>query len=263
MDKLLRCTIILGLAACPVCCAGFVNFQVGDKTVHIGAAPENVPGMRLPAEDFSTSSSKNVDHARARSESPLGNYLDARMKDLLDPFTVAAGLGIGLHADIEVTMLLHPAIGLGFSELIGWDGSRPYVADFIMGMPLTNLAGFEEGVVGALQGYCRTPIFGESYPRPEGKLPGLWSSPIPILLTRSNDRYGPLRSDSAQGYPPLRWADLEAGASVLALGFRIGVSPGELLDLFGGWFGWDPADDDGLSFRERDRWMPRAKVATE
>jgi len=135
-----------------------------------------------------------------------------RLRDLGDVFTFEVAAGVGVSADVKATDLLHVGAGYAHGRKLSWRGRTAHVLwDREVGLPGSALLWW-----GALA---------------DGQL---W-------------RLGDLHTDGAEllhGGSPWRIADLEVGVFAGFVGLRLGLSPGELVDLLAGLVGLDPAGDD-------------------
>lgn len=140
-----------------------------------------------------------------------------RGADAADVLVLEGGLGLGLSVDAKASELLH--VGAGYADMrkAGLRGrTRVWMRDREAGLPASLLPW-----VGALR---------DGQP---------W-------------RLGHLHLNASElwwGGSAWRLADLELGLFAGVFGLRVGLSPGELLDLLAGLVGLDPAgDDDGPRF---------------
>ncbi len=135
-----------------------------------------------------------------------------RAADFADCFTVEAGVGPGLHADVKATDFLH--IGAGYAHLrkAGARGRDVlWLRDREVGLPVSALL-----AAGAARD-------GSAW-----RAAHLHAS-IPDLLAFQD---------------PWRRADVEVGATAGVVSLRLGFSPGHLVDFLAGIVGLDPAGDD-------------------
>lgn len=174
-------------------------------------------------------------------------YLRERGLDFLDIVKLQVGIGLVVHADVEATILAHFGVGMGRSPQV-WSLSHPLdlrgrLGEPIDGFPLSNVRGADSGWWGAL--VCHSHVYGSPQRAWEKR-----SCLFPLLLTIGEDgTFGP---PSAERFPPLRWLDVEAGATAFPASVRVGVSPGELADFLVGWFGLDlPGADDQWRWADR------------
>lgn len=189
----------------------------------------------------------------------LGPYLSARARDFLDIPKCAAGTGLGLHVDVEATMLFHFGLGGGFNQLVGLTHGLWWGLEVVGGFPITNWAYGEGGWRGMTVCHYRCPFYfplllhSLSYP----VLPDFASSLVPIFMTYKNGKFGP--PSVYETFHPIRWADVEAGVTLGVVAFRAGVSPGEALDFALGWFGIDLGEDDQNAWDRKGwaAWMER------
>lgn len=155
-----------------------------------------------------------------------GGYLDDRASDLADAFTLTVSAGPEISADVQATDLVHLAIGGGVHGEAGLAGGQLGTAGVMtLGLPVAPF--LEDGVL-----YGRY-VFSE--------VGGGWEAD-----DIEDECYLVHLVDAAPTHPEVdAWhaLDLEIGA-VVGVGGRVGLSPGELLDFLGGWFGWDPLGDD-------------------
>jgi len=208
----------------------------------------------------SQSASSDTAHSRATFTSSLRHYFRARGRDILDIVEVRAGCNVGLsealrgrwwglpllfipEAAIEATCLAHCAGGAGGGAMWGVGrGTVGSTEEAVMGVPFTN---FRTGHIGGpLIVYAR--FFGPYNDATYDQKMGIECGPVPLFMTLNDDEeLGlPLGID---WYPPIRWADVGVGATLSLPAFRVGASPGELLDFLTGWFGLDLAGDDNRS----------------
>lgn len=139
-------------------------------------------------------------------------WLADRGRDLADVVSLEVGAGLGLSIDVKATDFLHPGVGYAQARKAGFSGRRSYwLRDRELGLPFSALLW-----VGALRDL-------ELW-----RLGGLHASAI----------------DTWQDHGAWRRADLELGLFAGLFGLRIGISPGELVDLLAGLVGLDPAGDD-------------------
>lgn len=139
-------------------------------------------------------------------------WLSDRAADLADVFSVEVGAGLGLAVDVKATDLLHPGVGYVQARKAGLSGRRAYwLRDRELGLPFSTL---------------------------------LWAGALRDLQLW---RLGQLHAgavDVWQDASVWRRFDLEVGLFAGVFGLRVGLSPGELVDLFAGLVGFDPAGDD-------------------
>lgn len=191
----------------------------------------------------STSPPTNVEAEAAPAER---SYLGKRGRDFLQTFKFGVGYGLFVQADVEATILAHLGVGVAMNQLVGIsNGEAKSWLDYVEGFPVTNIDGAMKGEWRrALCFHTHSPDFefiSFSEPTP---VHTCLLSPLFLTLESTDDgnRFGMALSNDA--FPPIRWADLEAGATVAPVAIRVGFSPGETVDFIAGWFGFDPAGDD-------------------
>jgi hypothetical protein len=182
---------------------------------------------------------------------PFGNYMKNRGNDLLDPFKIRAGIGLGLHADVEATELLHAGIGgSGIPIGAGMNGRYMHIGEQLelnCNLPVTLFIKKEADMIGTdpYNPWCFTHYHIECDWRGKNEVTYCCLSP----LLYGVDKYGNAALDYTKQKddikkPVYRWLDAEAGATLGFINGRIGFSPGELLDFVLGIFTIDIAKDD-------------------
>lgn len=155
-------------------------------------------------------------------------YARDRAADAADIFTAEVGIGVGLHVDVKATDYLHLGLGYAHVRKVGFRGRDAFsMRDREAGLPVSAIlavGAWREGNYGRL---------------------GHLHANVPDLLAYED---------------PWRRADLEVGATLGFLNFRVGFSPGHLVDFLAGIFGFDPAGDDrGLALEDpaepAARWL--------
>ncbi|MCZ6692164.1 MAG: hypothetical protein O7H41_21480 [Planctomycetota bacterium] len=178
-------------------------------------------------------------------QTTVGSYLGNRGRDLADCFTIEAGVGYGLGAELKLAGLVHIAVGTGldgslqaglrYGDLVPRSETKDEKTGFF-GFPIINLL----WMFSDQDGY--PPYLHVSKDAKEEHacyllLPGLAS-------------YAPDRSESwiwtdpKSGWSRLHAFDIEASVYWGIIGARAGFSPGEFVDFLLGWFGVDIAGDD-------------------
>jgi hypothetical protein len=169
---------------------------------------------------------------------PGCSYLAARGRDLSDIVSVGVSPGSGIGARMAATQLVELEVG----------------------------AQKDESLVGAHQRNFRWVESSYGLPFSPFRTPSVQNEPVPprhwydffttsrhrtLYPTRpkiEDRRYTLFVRSTAEGQ---RWVDLfniDLGATFLAGGFELTLSPGELVDFLLGWFGLDLGGDDAVRF---------------
>lgn len=142
---------------------------------------------------------------------PARQYLADRGRDAAQVVTFEAGVGPGLAVDVKATELAH--LGAGYADVHKVSlrgGELRTLRDVEVGLPTSAVLS-----AGALNDGRGARAF------------HLHANLAEALADR-----------------PFRRADVEVGVALGFFSIRVGFSPGELLDLIAGLFGFDPAEDD-------------------
>jgi len=188
-------------------------------------------------------------------------YLQDRGRDFADIFGLDVGSGAGIGVDLQLSIYIHAGIAVYDLE--------KYV------LTPNEIDRWREVVVAPVIGRMifyydksqRTSI----RPRREGRVPdavrgGLLISP-PIVgelleteQIRATGFEEPARNPEA---PWINALDTDVGVALAVVGFRFGISPGELIDFLLGWFGFDIGFDDTRTIKrlKKQREFVRAFFA--
>lgn len=177
-------------------------------------------------------------------------YLRNRANDTLDVFSCDGAVGPGFYAEVRATDVL--ALGLGGyeAETRGLHGRFAGTAQRSatgLGPLIAGGMGREPDLAPMLAG---DPSTFDRNQDPPGCQFLLW----PGMDTHG---HGSLYGDYPESERLLRLADVGATAHLGYVGFRVGFSPGELLDLALGLFGLDIADDDVFPVQPKTPKAPR------
>lgn len=188
--------------------------------------------------------------ARPSASSEVGLYFKQRARDFADIFRFQLGFGFGVHVDVEATDMLHLSAGGSQMTLRGPVGRyMPQVRDRQLGIPFANLASAQTGVlmddrgegtaaeVVALGRFLASLLLSHDHVQStmRGTVSDRCYMVAPMFL---NESYHMKRKPWTSRF------EVQAGASVVALGVRIGINFGEMADFFTGLFGADLAEDD-------------------
>ncbi|MCZ6691912.1 MAG: hypothetical protein O7H41_20180 [Planctomycetota bacterium] len=176
----------------------------------------------------------------------VGHYFAKRGRDLADCFTVEAGVGYGLGAELKLAGLIHVAgggcaywatpVGLRYGDLVASSEGENWDTGFV-GSPLTNLAWIPFHHVDRIRLYLHYSGDTKEDHACYWLLPG--------LASYSSEEFEPwIWTDPKSGWSRLHAFDIEAHVFLGLVGVRVGFSPGEFLDFLLGWIGIDLAEDD-------------------
>lgn len=162
-------------------------------------------------------------------------YLRDRAHDLLDPFRVDVGYGLGIYADVRATDWLAAGAGLHQVHTAGVHGRFVGTSQTRqLGIPLSMLGETESEMTPLLGGTSR-------FDWRRDVVPGQ----ILVFPVMHLGRTGILACSLAER--DVRVADLGASLTLGVVGVSLGFSPGEVLDLLLGIVGIDLAGDDDAS----------------
>lgn len=162
-------------------------------------------------------------------------YLRDRAHDLLDPFRVDVGYGLGLYADVRATDWLAAGAGLHRMHTAGLHGR--FVGSSTIGqagLPLMMAGEAKSAMAPLLGGTSR-------FDWRRDVVPGQ----ILVFPMMHTGRTGMSAWSLAER--DVRVADVGASLTVGVVGVSVGFSPGEVLDLLLGVVGIDLAGDDDAS----------------
>ncbi len=175
----------------------------------------------------------------------VGPYFTNRARDLGECFIAEVGYGVGLDAHVLLTELISVGAGGSFSRVSGVRHGVAYVGDnYHVGLPVWPfILIFVEGArsdwwaTDSVQTGLPADVEGGGTRAP----PGYVAKSV-LFLNVATFYDMPCR----RGYPRDAMAayDIEIGATVVLLEFRVGFSIGQFVDFLLGWFGADIAGDD-------------------
>ncbi len=161
-----------------------------------------------------------------------------RFLDAADPVRFGAGVGLGADLSLEAGQAFHLGFGVANSTRWGWRQRT-------LGKWAESEFGFLFYTAHA-RGRFPKGFAGEEI---LGPADGSSESDITMFLLPA---FTSVRDESAfvpkgvrEGIPPVRWLDLELSLVLAIPSFRIGISPGELVDFAAGFFFIDLSEDDG------------------
>jgi len=150
-----------------------------------------------------------------------------RGSDFADCFKGDVGLGLGVDAQIMATDYIGTGVGASSVYKTGFKGRyNGSWEDYHVGFGIVDYGDF---------GWDIQPAETENQPPAKTKIRSFcginpsWSDEPKLAFPKK---------------PFLDKFDIEAGGTWLVAGFRVGFSPGQLLDFIIGWTGIDIADDD-------------------
>lgn len=163
-------------------------------------------------------------------------YLRDRAHDLLDPFRVDVGYGLGLYADVRATDWLAAGAGLHRVHHAGLHGR-------FVGTSTLGQVGFPLTMLGEPT-FTMTPLLGggSQFDWERDIVPGQLFLVVPAMHA---GRTGISAWSLAKR--DVRVADVGASLTLGVVGVSLGFSPGEVLDLLLGVVGIDLAGDDDAS----------------
>jgi hypothetical protein len=177
-------------------------------------------------------------------------YLKNRANDALDVFSVDGAVGPGVYAEVRATDVV--AVGLGgyTADTGGLHGRFAGTAErgaTGLGPVIRGFMGHERDLAPLL---ADDPSTFDRNLDPPGCQYFLWPG-------MDQHGHGNLYGEYPESERLLRLADFGATAHLGYIGFRVGFSPGELLDLGLGIFGADIAGDDAFPAQPKPRKPPK------
>lgn len=172
-------------------------------------------------------------------------YLNARATDLGDLVRVEFTGGPGLQVNAGVGEVVHVGLGSSMGSRAGWQYGHLFhgeVLEHYLPVSLIETA--------RVPGYDGLHMISWDYAQPP-------QHQCYMLLPYGTGHSTARRSD-------LHIVDLEVGAHLVVFGVQLGVSPGELLDLVLGIWGFDLAGDDSDYTRGDKRlyYLPETPTVT-
>lgn len=169
----------------------------------------------------------------------VGTYAKDRGNDFLDMFKLTAAVGLGFHADVEATDLVHLGAGGSLMPMSGGFYGRELAGGLDCNLNLPPVTWLMPGLKES-QEELRVPYYLITHCHVEGMDPHRTIETAdscacfisPLLTRRDIEK------------PFHRLFDIEAGGTAVLVGGRAGFSPGECLDFILGLFTIDFAKDD-------------------
>jgi hypothetical protein len=184
------------------------------------------------------------------------SYRQVLWNDFRDTFKLSVGVGLGVHADIKATSVLHG--GVGWFGLWWNAGLRDRHTPFVF--PTQEMALFPLYLSAPLWEEKRKWYLSETLRLANGRLTGRYDGEEPFITGSLFDvagfeqwqAYGPRKLTEHptmfKGHVETAYTEkpcgLECGLGLFVLNARLGIDPVEFVDLWCTAFGWDMLGDN-------------------